>query len=339
MSTAESLIEMVGARATEVVAPNGSAPGAALQGDDLGALMRAVNETAENLQRTHVALREEVTRLRRELAEANARLRRSRALAALGEVAAGIAHEIRNPLGAIQLNAQALAEDLERRPDESKLCSRIQQAVRSADAIVEDVLLFARDMTIRPVPTTVGTLTTQTLEQCEALLPGGPDAVRLELPPEGEDRLDADAGKLVQALANVVRNAVEAMADVEPDARRLVIAASQRRVRCPDGRMAQRVVIAVDDCGPGVPADVVERMFNPFFTTRQTGTGLGLAIVHRIVDAHGGHITVGRSPVGGARVELCLPSCPPRERPADAEGPAVGASADSEPPYEGADLS
>ena len=74
-------------------------------------------------------------------------------------------------------------------------------------------------------------------------------------------------------------------------------------------------MIIFDDTGPGIPSEVVDRMFNPFFTTRQAGTGLGLAIVHRIVDAHGGHVGVSRAGIGGARVELRLPVTSPVSSP------------------------
>ena len=275
--------------------------------DDLRELMRAVNETTQRLEETHTTLRQEVARLKGELAEANAQLRRSRSLAALGEMAAGIAHEIRNPLGSISLYVQMLSEDLAGAPDQAQLCEKIGRAVTGLDAIVRDVLLFARDMSVRPAPTSAGELIESALRSAEALLASAQLEVRVEVPDNGSCALHADTNLLAQALGNVVRNAVEAMAEAGSAPRRLAISAEKKRVRCPDGRRAQRIVIAVEDTGPGIPPEVVQRMFNPFFTTRKTGTGLGLAIVHRIVDAHEGHIGVSNVPEAGARVELCLP--------------------------------
>jgi signal transduction histidine kinase len=97
------------------------------------------------------------------------------------------------------------------------------------------------------------------------------------------------------------------MDEVSGAERTLEIFAVRQRRRVPGGGRLQRVVIGVRDRGPGLAPEIVERMFNPFFTTRHTGTGLGLAIVNRIVEAHGGHVAVANRPGGGATVELCLP--------------------------------
>ena len=290
--------------------------------DDLRELMRAVNETTLRLEQTPVALRTEVARLQRELAEANAQLRRSRSLAALGEMAAGIAHEIRNPLGSIQLYVQMLAEDLADQPDQGDLCKKINRAVSGMDAIVRDVLMFARDMVVRPAPTTAGELINRTLGACEALIAPTGLELQIDAPRDGSCDLHADTGLITQALGNVLRNSIEAMVEAGASPMRLTISAARRLVRSPQGRRVKRIVIAIRDTGPGIPPQVVQRMFNPFFTTRQTGTGLGLAIVHRIVDAHGGHIAVQNIDSGGAIVELCLPLRPKEQRRSSAAGEA-----------------
>jgi signal transduction histidine kinase len=289
------------AHLTHAVAP--AAP------DELRELMRSVNETAERLSATHIALREQVARLQGELAEANAQLRRSRSLAALGEMAAGIAHEVRNPLGSIQLYAQALAEDLVAagRPEQAALCAKIDRAVTGLDAIVRDVLQFARDMSIAPCDVAADELFTRALEACEAPIAAAGVQVRREA---GQCcRLRADAVLMTQALANVIRNAIEAMALIEGP-RVLRLAAAECVVRAPGGHRSPHAVFVIEDTGGGIPPEVLGRIFNPFFTTRRTGTGLGLAIVHRIVDAHGGHINVrprSGADCAGTRFELCLP--------------------------------
>ncbi len=279
--------------------------------DDLRDLMQAVTETTQRLQATHISLQNQVSRLQGELAEANAALRRSQALAALGEMAAGIAHEVRNPLGSIQLYVQMLAEDLADRPAQAKICGKIDRAVIGLDAIVRDVLAFARNTTIDPQPTTADELMDRAISGCQGLLAGSIRVIReFEKTPL---RLHADLVLITQALGNIIRNAVEAMSESSAGAHELRLHTSRRKVRCTNGKQEMRIILSVQDSGPGIPADVMDRLFNPFFTTRKTGTGLGLAIVHRIVDAHGGDITIQNVSTGGARVDVCLPIKPPAQ--------------------------
>ena len=277
--------------------------------EELKQLMRSVTETTERLEATHAALRRQVALLQDELSEANARLRRSRTLAALGEMAAGIAHEVRNPLASIQLYAQMLGEDVADRPEATALCEKIARAVDGLDAIVRDVLRFAQHTMIAPQETTAAELLRRALEACGPAIEAA--GVRVVGPEPAEDQaLAADPGLIVQALGNLIRNAVQSMDETANGRRtlRLSIARSPRRL--PGGGREDRVVIGVGDTGPGFGPQVLRRMFNPFFTTRKSGTGLGLAIVHRIVDAHGGHVSVANVAEGGAVVELCLPPVP-----------------------------
>ncbi len=278
--------------------------------DDLKDLMQTVTESSRQLQDTHQVLRGEVVRLQHELAEANVQLRRSRSLAALGGMAAGIAHEIRNPLGSMQLYVQMLAEDLQEEPKQLEICRKIDRAVVSLDAIVRDVLLFARDFTINIQPLKTDELLDRALEHCEAIITRSGVTVIRETKEVFD--LQADQTLMTQALSNVLCNAVEAMTDSSSDCddTELRLTVAYRRVRCPDGQRRQRVVFGVEDTGPGISEDVVKRMFNPFFTTRATGTGLGLAIVHRIVEAHGGHVAVSAGRSRGTQIELCLQSSP-----------------------------
>jgi signal transduction histidine kinase len=257
------------------------------------------------LQATHIRLQDEVARLQRELAEANAALRRSQALAALGEMAAGIAHEVRNPLGSIQLYVQMLAEDLNDRPAQAALCAKISRSVTGLDAIVRDVLSFSRDMTIRPQLVRAADLIERALDACAALLR---DRVAVHRTDDLETEFAADVNLMTQALANIMRNAVEAMLESRSTHRELHIAAGIRSIRRSNAGAQPGVFLSVRDTGPGIPTHVIDRIFNPFFTTRATGTGLGLAIVHRIVDAHGGQIHIENHKQGGAVVEICVPA-------------------------------
>jgi two-component system sensor histidine kinase HydH len=275
--------------------------------NDLTDLVRTLNAVAGELQSTHAALQAQVAQLKSELAEANAQLRRSQALAALGEMAAGIAHEVRNPLGSIQLNVQLLASELDAKPQQAELCTKVSQAVEGIDAIVRDVLTFAREMRIRPEPLGAGDLFERALDACESLVRRSGIDVQTRSGAADEDVIEGDGLLLTQALGNVVRNAVEAIVESAPESRIVRLSAAVEQRRGAESKRAEHLVITVEDSGPGIPADIEDRIFNPFFTTRSTGTGLGLAMVHRIVEAHHGHVTLGKSALGGAKVELCLP--------------------------------
>ncbi len=176
------------------------APGAGeqLTADDLGELLAAFNEVTAKLQVSHDQLTAEVSRLRHQLREADEQLQRSRRLAALGEMAAGIAHEIRNPLGSIGLYSRMLAEDLGDRPEERSVAVKIGRAVRGLDAIVSDVLAFAGESRMRVSGAMAGELLGSALEQAGAEIAAAGVRARVELP-GGEIGLECDEGKMRQA--------------------------------------------------------------------------------------------------------------------------------------------
>lgn len=274
---------------------------------ELAELIRAFNDVTSRLQSTHETLTAEVTRLKGELRDANQQLRRARELAALGEMAAGIAHEVRNPLGSIRLYASAMEEDLADRPEQRAMAKKIADAVRGLNAIVSDVLAFARELRIDPEPVSVGDLIDRSMAGCVDLADRSGVSVRQPRDDGRAALMMCDASLAQQALSNVLRNAIEATE--ETDGPRLVeIDVNGCQVRGSRGRPSPMIALSVRDHGPGVSDDVMRRMFNPFFTTRHAGTGLGLAIVHRIVDAHGGRVTVRNHDQGGAVVELMLPA-------------------------------
>ena len=287
---------------TATAEPNAAtpAPGSGLAPGDLAEVLQAYSAVAERLQTSHETLQNEVARLRRELANKNAQLERSKRLSALGEMAAGIAHEIRNPLAAIQLYAELVQEDLAAACGLSPTAdlqtpldntTKIASAVRGLSAIVVDVLSFARPLEPRVRDIDPQQLFRRVIEAHRPAIDAAAVSVNVDV---DNQPLHADADLLHQALLNLARNAVDAMAD--RDGPRVLTLA------CHAGRLT------VADTGTGLDDDTVDRIFNPFFTTRSTGTGLGLAIVHRIVDAHGGSITVGRSDTGGATFRLDLPA-------------------------------
>ena len=287
------------------------APAADPRLDDLAQIVEAYSEVTQRLQTSHERLQSEVVRLRRELNSANAQVQRSRRLSALGEMAAGIAHEIRNPLAAIQLYAGMAADDLQEvqvdaNADALDYVRKIASAVRGMSAIVNDVLSFSRGTE----PDRSDIDASELLDRVIAANSPGIDQAQVHVVRRdlegGSLAVFADPGLVQQALLNLVRNAVDAMASVE----------GRRTLSLDVQRDEVGVVISVADTGPGVPDDCLDRIFNPFFTTRSTGTGLGLAIVHRIADAHGGSIAVHRDPQhGGAVFALSLPG----QAPAGAE--------------------
>ncbi len=297
--------------ASGVAAPSESpATDLGVSPEDLGALLQSFNDVTSRLSATHESLTREVVRLKAELSEANRQVQTSRHLAMLGEMAAGIAHEIRNPLGSIMLYARHLHEDLADRPPCQSTAGKIVSAVSRLDAIVRDVLAFSRETRLSLEPIVASELLEHALDAARDDSPMW-GRVRVESPRrDAEDvAFQGDAGLLHQALINVIRNAVEAMADV-PGERTLTLQAVKGRVVAGDGTPREMAILSVTDSGPGVPGEVAERMFNPFFTTRAAGTGLGLAIVHRIVDAHAGRVSirnVGGVLGRGAIVEIALP--------------------------------
>ena len=277
---------------------------------DFMELMHSFNEVTQQLEHTHDALREQVVSLQEDLAEANERLRRSRSLAALGEMAAGIAHEIRNPLGSIARNVGLLREDVAEMSDSLALCDKVAKAVSGLDAIVGDVLSFARDSKLTPVDCLPGDLYADALLANESLVSAGGINVEVVVP----DGLEAvvDRGLVVQALTNVVRNACEALiAHAGPEPTILLDVERVMTRRSADAPREELVCFRVRDNGPGIPLQLRDRIFNPFFTTRETGTGLGLAIVHRIVDAHDGVLAI-HDAEPGTLVELSFPLQPQR---------------------------
>lgn len=298
---------------------------------ELGELLSAFNDATARLQVAHESLHAEVARLKGELREANEQLERSRRLAALGEMAAGIAHEVRNPLGSIRLYARMLEQDLAGRPEERKLAEKIGAAVRGLDAVVCDVLNFAREMPVRATLASAGALLRGAVDEVladERLTRAGHAApVRIApIDPLCDDTLlHCDEQHVHRALVNVIRNAVEAMLPEERSPqprpqREPVLSVGVRR-----DESGEFIALFVRDTGPGIPPEAMERIFNPFFTTRATGTGLGLAIVHRIVDAHGGRIRVRNLPGtdvhhAGAEVELQFPAARPAAAPKQEHG-------------------
>ncbi|RJP30589.1 MAG: sensor histidine kinase [Phycisphaerales bacterium] len=265
---------------------------------ELAEMLRTFNSVTERMKRSHERLGLEVRRLRVELAEKNRELARRERLAALGRMAAGVAHEIRNPLAGIRLYASMLQQDLADRPAEFDTVGKIERAIAGLDRLVGDILLFAGHASACLSDVHVAELFDDVVELAAPR--------RLEFgarmvvdAPSRELTLRCDRNQVTRALLNLVLNALDAGGD-----------GGSVCVGVVHGD--RRLSITVDDSGPGVPAELVDQIFNPFFTTKDSGTGLGLAIVHRVAEAHGGAVRVGAAPNGGARFVLEFPDPGPR---------------------------
>jgi two-component system sensor histidine kinase HydH len=224
---------------------------------------------------------------------ARARLVQSEKLAALGQLSATIAHEVRNPLAIIRSAAQSLGERVAAGDAEGqRACQFITAEIDRLTNVVGSLLAFARPLRLEPRPVTVDELFDG------ALLLAGPDLARQQVRvarPAGAPplRVRADVDLVRQVLVGLLVNAIEAVGregEVSLDAR----------------THADGVEIEVADTGPGVPAELRSRIFEPFFTTRARGTGLGLPIARQIVEAHGGTLEVDERRGGGARFTVRL---------------------------------
>ncbi|MCA9244076.1 MAG: hypothetical protein KDA32_08990 [Phycisphaerales bacterium] len=260
--------------------------------DLLGSILREYTEVADRLQRTHETLQDEVVRLRDELASKDRELERKRRLAALGELAAGVAHEVRNPLGAIQLYSGLLKRACKTAPAALELIEKIEAGVQAIDGVVKDTLALTPSggrFVTRPLREVVEAAA----DTCRAALESRD--VRLSIASDIEDAsVYADVAGLQRAIVNLISNAAEAS---QPGGE--VIARLDRE----DTRLRIRII----DNGCGIPAEVLDQIFDPFFTTRPNGTGLGLTIAHRLVEAHQGSLTAANRPEGGAVFTVVLP--------------------------------
>jgi signal transduction histidine kinase len=267
-----------------------------LDGPELAGIIQSYHEVTERLMRSQELLQGEVRRLRDQLHEKNEQLRRRERLAALGEMAAGVAHEIRNPLGGIGLYTSLLERELSGQPELANWARRIRTGVATLESVVGDILAFAGDHAPCPEPVRPADLLESVVSLTDPRARG--QGIQLMVDCQAEDCvLQCDAHQIERALLNLTLNALEAAGEgghVQITCRRRSADTAQ-------------LLFVVEDDGPGIEPGLLNRIFNPFFTTRPSGTGLGLAIVHRVAEAHGGSITAGNREEGGARLTLSLP--------------------------------
>ena len=240
--------------------------------------------------------------------EAKALAERHEKLASLGVLAAGVAHEIRNPLTAIKLRTYLLRENLAEGAPADEDVAVIEREIDRLERIVSDFLVFAHPgdphlATVAPLD-----LLGEVRELLAPELAKNEVALAVESEPDAPT-LRADPNQLKQVLINLVRNAAESIG------RKGRITLRTRQDRLPlHGRPQEVIVLEVQDNGAGIPAQVQERLFDPFFTTKAAGTGLGLSIAMRILERHGGTLQFETEPGRGTTfgVVLPVPSAQPR---------------------------
>lgn len=269
-------------------------PDTARRIEELGRIILAYSEVTDRLQKSHEQLTQTVESLREELSEKNRQLERKNRLAALGEMAAGLAHEIRNPLGGIHLYASMLAQDLGDREEPLRIVRKISSGVKRLEELVGRVLQFTREITIQPQPMDLAAVVHQAAEYASKTMEER--GVQCEISGPRSLPVTADPLLLGQVILNLLLNAAEAIDGAG------VVQVSYSRP--PEDSNARQFHLIVRDTGEGIPSQIMDRIFNPFFTTKDSGTGLGLAIVHRIVEAHEGTIVVTNAEGGGARFEV-----------------------------------
>ncbi len=240
---------------------------------------------------TIVAIARDVTEQR----HIQEQLQRKDRVTAMGELAGGIAHEIRNPLNAINIIAQRFQSEFVPATDEEeylRLTRTVRSEVQRVNSIITQFLEFARPPSLLLQQCDVGVLLRESIEVVRSQAASA--GVSIELSGEEELTTAADRGKMQQVLMNLLQNSIEALVDGG-----LIAVTAEKR-----GALA---AITITDNGPGIPGENLKKIFNLYFTTKSTGTGLGLSIVHQIVSEHGGEISVSCPEDGGSSFQILLP--------------------------------
>ena len=227
-------------------------------------------------------------------------------LAALGEMAAAIAHEVKNPLAGIEVMAGILKRQLTESPDAQNILADIIKEAKMANVIVQEVLAFVRPLRLQVEDVSVGDVVRDAVTMAESHWQKGKIEIRVEVP-ESLRPIQGDPHQLRQIFTNFVTNAFEAMNGAGTIEITAIAIDGEEESTAAEQTPGPMVMITITDTGPGIPPEVMDRIFSPFFTTKPQGSGLGLAIVRKIVDAHDGRIDVGQRPGGGTVFRVTLP--------------------------------
>ena len=222
-------------------------------------------------------------------------LRRADRLRSIGELSAGVAHEIRNPLTGIATTAQVLKEKLSGRDEEIKYITVILQEIKRLDDIINNLLIFARPMTPDPTELSIASVLNETLRLLEEEAERRNISIRLENKIE-DDICLLDGDQIKQVVLNLVLNGIQACGE----GGEVVVSVCEKE-------SPNRIEIEFSDTGEGITAEAADKLYNPFFTTRSEGTGLGLSISRKIIESHDGTIRHESEPGKGTRFLVELP--------------------------------
>jgi two-component system, NtrC family, sensor histidine kinase HydH len=279
---------------------------------------RFVMENRRQVERLET-LSKKLEETNQQLRRAEAEARRAERLAALGQLSAGLAHEIRNPLGVIKGSAEMLSQKVAgSQPLVAELAGYISSEVNRLNALVVRFLDFARPSKLEMRPERISEIVDHALESATASFPNTKVKVERQYAP-GLPDIQADRPLCEQVFVNLITNAFQAMEGQAASSN----GASDRNL---DGTMngvlrlsiapeisngEPGVCVTVEDSGPGVPPEMREQIFNPFFTSKKDGVGLGLSIVAKIVDDHRGKIRLDSDSTQGARFRVFFPRAAP----------------------------
>ncbi|MGE4272327.1 MAG: nitrogen regulation protein NR(II) [Desulfitobacterium sp.] len=225
-----------------------------------------------------------------------AEVRRNERLTALGQLTAGLAHEIRNPLGIIRVTTQLLAKEKTEDLVVSEYCRVLQEETNRLNRLLTNFLNFARPKAPEGQLISLGTLVQESAELAKPMLEEVGLVLELRLSEAANITVKVDRDQMKQVILNLLINALDAQKGLR--GKNIIIEGIQQ---------PGWAGFAIIDQGLGISSETISNMFNPFFTTKETGTGLGLSIVYRIVEQHQGRIALSNTSSGGVRAEVLLP--------------------------------
>lgn len=247
------------------------------------------SEASARLEERYDSLAKETEALRAQLQAKDAEVRRHEQLALLGQTAAAVAHEVRNPLGAMKLFTSLLAKDLKDNAGSREIVSEMDRCICSIEHVVSNILQFAKDSPVSLGPVSLKSIVQQAISQFKT---EGREGIEFETSFEGREFVLGNEHSLRQVLHNLILNAQQALR-------------GKGRIAVSTVETAEGLELRIRDNGPGIPKGIEDRLFEPFVTSKSEGTGLGLAIVRKIVDQHGGVIRARNN--GGAEFAIVFP--------------------------------